>query len=118
MMKKISLLLAMMALMMFSAVPAFAQSGSSIDVGKGNVTIKNSLGIFDSIVQNCPASVSFGDGNVNVQSVSKSQNTGIFVAGNNNDVSVKQSLSQTGFSPKVSTKCTQSVAQAFAGLLK
>ena len=114
-MKKISVLMAMLALAMFSALPAFAQSGSSITVGEGDVTISERLGIFDSIVQSCPASVTFGDGNVNFQSVSNSQNTGIFVAGDENEVSVNQSLSQTGFSPSVSTECTQSVAQAASG---
>ncbi len=112
-MKKITVLMAMLALMMFTALPAFA-SHNSIEVEEGDVTISNSLRIFDSIVQNCPASVSFGDGNVNVQNASNVQNTGIFVAGDENEVSVDQSLSQTGFSPSVSTSCTQSVAQAFS----
>jgi hypothetical protein len=112
-MKKISMLMAMLALMMFSAVPAFAYE---IEVEEGDVTIENSLGIFDSIVQSCPASVTFGDENVNFQSVSNSQNADIMINGNENEVSVDQSLSQTGFSPSVSTSCTQSVAQAFSGL--
>jgi type III secretion system FlhB-like substrate exporter len=113
-MKKITILMAMLALMMFSAVPAFAQSGSSIEVGEGDVTITESLGIFDSIVQSCPASVTFGDENVNVQVVENAQNADIDIDGNENEVSVDQSLSQTGFSPSVSTSCTQSVAQAFS----
>src|SRR4028119_2392838 len=114
-MKKITVLMAMLALMMFSAVPAFAQD-YTITVDEGDVTITESLGIFDSIVQSCPASVTFGDENVNVQVVENSQNAFIGIEGNENEVSIDQSLSQSGFSPEVSTKCTQSVAQAFSGL--
>ena len=113
-MKKISVLMAMLALAMFAALPAFAQSGSTIEVGEGDVTITDRLSIFDSIVQSCPASVTYGDENVNFQSVSNSQNADIVINGNENEVSVDQSLSQTGFSPSVSTSCTQSVAQAFS----
>ncbi len=113
-MKKISVLMAMLALAMFAALPAFAQSGTSIEVEEGDVTITDSLSIFDSIVQSCPASVTFGDENVNVQVVENAQNADIDIDGNENEVSVDQSLSQTGFSPSVSTSCTQSVAQAFS----
>jgi hypothetical protein len=111
-MKKISMLMAMLALMMFSAVPAFAYE---IEVEEGDVTIENSLGIFDSIVQSCPASVTFGDENVNFQSVENSQNADIVINGDENELEFEQSLSQSAFSPEVSTECTQSVAQAFSG---
>ena len=113
-MKKISILMAMLAFMMFSAVPAFAQE---IEVEEGDVTITETFTIEDSIVQSCPATVTFGDENVNFQSVSNSQNADVMINGNENEVSVDQSLSQTGFSPSVSTSCTQSVAQAFSGFL-
>ncbi len=116
-MKKISILMAMLALMMFSAVPAFAQSGSEIEVEEGDVTITDTFTIDNSIVQSCPATVTFGDENVNVQSVENSQNADIMINGDENEVSVDQSLSQTAFSPSVSTSCTQSVAQAFSGFL-
>ena len=112
-MKKISILMAMLAFVMFSAVPAFAQE---IEVEEGDVTITETFTIEDSIVQSCPATVTFGDENVNFQSVSNSQNADVMINGNENEVSVDQSLSQTGFSPSVSTSCTQSVAQAFSGL--
>ena len=111
-MKKISMLMAMLALMMFSAVPAFAYE---IQVEEGDVTIENSLGIFDSIVQSCPATVTFGDENVNFQSVENSQNADIVIYGDENELEFEQSLSQSAFSPEVSTECTQSVAQAFSG---
>ena len=111
-MKKISILMAMLAFVMFSAVPAFAQE---IEVEEGDVTITETFTIEDSIVQSCPATVTFGDENVNFQSVSNSQNADVMINGNENEVSVDQSLSQTGFSPSVSTSCTQSVAQAFSG---
>jgi len=110
-MKKISMLMAMLALMMFSAVPAFAYE---IQVEEGDVTIENSLGIFDSIVQSCPATVTFGDENVNFQSVENSQDADIMINGDENEVEFEQSLSQSAFSPEVSTECTQSVAQAFS----
>ena len=77
-MKKISMLMAMLALMMFSAVPAFAYE---IEVEEGDVTIENSLGIFDSTVQSCPATVTFGDENVNFQSVENSQNADVVING-------------------------------------
>jgi len=102
----------MLALMMFSAVPAFAYE---IEVEEGDVTIENSLGIFDSIVQSCPASVTYGDENVNFQSVSNSQNADIMINGDENEVEFEQSIEQSGFSPEVSTDLTQSVAQAFSG---
>ncbi len=114
-MKKISILMAMLALMMFSAVPAFAQSGSEIEVEEGDVTITDTFTIEDSIVQNGGASVVFGDENVNFQSVSNSQNVFIGIEGDENEVEVEQSLEQSGFSPEVSTDLTQSVAQAFSG---
>lgn len=113
-MKKITMVMAMLALMMFSAVPAFAQSGSSIEVEEGDVEVSSTFSIEDSIVQNCPASVSFGDENVNFQSVSDSQNAFIGIEGDENEVSIEQSLEQSGFSPEVSTESFQSVAQAFS----
>ena len=115
-MKKISILMAMLALMMFSAVPAFAQSGSEIEVEEGDVTITETFTIDNSIVQSCPATVTFGDENVNFQSVENSQNADIMINGDENEVEFEQSIEQSGFSPEVSTECTQSVAQAFSGL--
>ncbi len=114
-MKKISILMAMLALMMFSAVPAFAQSGSEIEVEEGDVTITDTFTIEDSIVQSCPASVTFGDENVNVQVVENAQNADIMINGDENEFEFEQSIEQSGFSPEVSTECTQSVAQAFSG---
>lgn len=38
----------------------------------------------------------------------------IGIDGDGNEVEVEQSLEQSGFSPEVSTDCTQSVAQAFS----
>ncbi len=95
-MKKITVLMAMLALAMFAAVPAFAST------------------VEDSIVQSCPASVEIGDENVAEQSVFNSQRATVTITGDRNEVSVDQSLRQNAFSPKVSTDCTQSVAQAFA----
>ncbi len=109
-MKKISVLVAMLALTVFSVVPAFAYE---IEVEEGDVTIENSLGIFDSIVQNCPASVTYGDENVSEQVVVDSQNAVIVVDGDGNQVALDQSLSQSGFSPEVSTDCTQEIAQVW-----
>ena len=110
-MKKITIMMAMLALMMFSAVPAFAYE---IEVEEGDVTITDTLTIEDSIVQSCGASVVFSDENENVQLISNSQNVVISIDGDGNEVEVKQSLEQSGFSPEVSTDCTQSVAQAFS----
>ena len=111
-MKKISILMAMLALMMFSAVPAFAYE---IEVEEGDVTITETFTIEDSIVQNGGASVVFGDENVNFQSVSNSQNAFVDIEGDENEVEFEQSIEQSGFSPEVSTDLTQSVAQAFSG---
>jgi type 1 fimbria pilin len=111
-MKKISILMAMLAFMMFSAVPAFAQE---IEVEEGDVTITETFTIEDSIVQSCPATVTFGDENVNFQSVSNSQNADVMINGDENEVEFEQSIEQSGFSPEVSTDLTQSVAQAFSG---
>ncbi len=113
-MKKITVLMAMLALAMFAALPAFAQSGTSITVEEGDVEISTISRIIGSIVQDCGASVTFGDENVNVQVVENAQNANFRITGNENEASVNQSLSQTGFSPSVSTSCTQSVAQAFS----
>ena len=111
-MKKISILMAMLALMVVSAVPAFAYE---IEVEEGDVTIMETLTIEDSIVQNGGASVVFGDENVNFQSVSNSQNADVMINGDENEVEFEQSIEQSGFSPEVSTDLTQSVAQAFSG---
>ena len=110
-MKKITMMMAMLTLMMFSAVPAFAYE---IEVEEGDVTITDTLTIEDSIVQSCGASVVFGYENENVQLISNSQNVVIGIDGDGNEVEVEQSLEQSGFSPEVSTDCTQSVAQAFS----
>ncbi len=96
-MKKITVLMAMLALMMFSAVPAFASHNSSI---------KNS------IVQRGGASVTIGDENVARQSVFNSQRATVTITGNRNDVSINQSIRQNAFSPTVKTHLFQSVAQA------
>ena len=116
-MKKISVLMAMLALAMFAAVPAFAQSGSTIEVEEGDVEITTTSEIIGSIVQDCGASVSFGDENENVKVVENSQNTVIDIDGNENEVEFEQSLEQSGFSPEVSTDCTQEIAQAASGWL-
>ena len=113
-MKKISILMAMLALMMFSAVPAFAYE---IEVEEGDVTITETFTIEDSIVQNSGASVVFGDENVNFQSVENSQNADIMINGDENEVEFEQSIEQSGFSPEVSTDLTQTLAQAFSGFL-
>ena len=110
-MKKISILMAMLALAMFSAVPAFA---FEIEVEEGDLTIEESLSIVDSIVQSCGASVTFGDENENVQVVNDSQNAFVDIEGDENEVEFEQSLEQSGFSPEVSTNCTQEIAQAFS----
>lgn len=108
-MKKITVLVAMLALALFAAVPAFAQiDGLSIEVGEGDVTITETLTVTDSIVQSCEASVTFGDGNANAQEVVDSQNADI------EGGSVSQSISQSGFSPSAGTGCTQEIAQAAA----
>jgi hypothetical protein len=113
-MKKITVLMAMLALAMFAALPAFAQD-YTITVDEGDVEITTTSEIIGSIVQNCGASVSFGDENANVQVVENSQNADIEIDGSGNEVAFEQSLSQSGFSPEVSTECTQSVAQAASG---
>ena len=91
--------------------PRFAYE---IEVEEGDVTITDTLTIEDSIVQSCGASVVFGYENENVQLISNSQNVVISIDGDGNEVEVEQSLEQSGFSPEVSTDCTQSVAQAFS----
>ena len=110
--KKVTILMSMLALIMLSAVPAFAYE---IEVEEGDVTITDTLTIEDSIVQSCPGSVVFSDGNQNVQVVNDSQNAFIGIAGDENEVSIDQPPSQSGFSPEVSTDCTRSAAQAFSG---
>ena len=113
-MKKITVLMAMLTLAMFAALPAFAQD-YTIEVEEGDVEITTTSEIIGSIVQDCGASVTFGDENENVQVVENSQNTVIDIDGNENEVEFEQSLEQSGFSPGVSTECTQSVAQAASG---
>ena len=119
-MKKLMLLAAMLALVVVAASPALAQT---IDVGEGDVTITDETSVTGSILQNCPASVTFGDGNVNVQTVTGSQNAanaqygnpaGIVITGNENEVEIEQALTQSGFSPEVATECAQEIAQAAA----
>ncbi len=112
MMKKISVLMAMLALMMFSAVPAFASHGYEIEVDEGDVEITTTTEIIGSIVQDCGASVLFGDENVNEQTVTNSQNADITISGDETEFELEQSLDQSGFSPEVSTECTQEIAQA------
>ena len=51
------LLAAMLALVVVAASPAFAQSGSSIEVEEGDVEISDTTAVEGSIAQNCPASV-------------------------------------------------------------
>ncbi|HVF00362.1 MAG TPA: hypothetical protein VNA27_03360 [Rubrobacteraceae bacterium] len=109
-MKKITVLMAMLALMTFAAVPAFAYE---IEVEEGDVTLTDTFTIDDSIYQNGGASVTFGDGNESLQSVSGSQNAVISIDGDGNEVEVEQSLEQSAFSPEVSTDLTQVVAQAW-----
>jgi hypothetical protein len=110
-MKKISVLMVMLALAMFAALPAFAQD-YTITVDEGDVEITTTSEIIGSIVQDCGASVSFGDENANVQVVESSQNADIDIDGSGNEVELEQSLEQSGFSPEVSTECTQEIAQA------
>ena len=113
-MKKLMLLAAMLALVVVAASPAFAQSGSVIEVEEGDVTLTDTSTVEGSIVQNCPASVTFGDENENVQEVVSSQNANINIDGNENELEIAQELVQSGFSPEVATECTQEIAQAAA----
>jgi LPXTG-motif cell wall-anchored protein len=112
--KKLMLLAAMLALVVVAASPAFAQSGSEIEVEEGDVTLEDSTTVEGSIVQNCPASVTFGDENENVQEVVSSQNANINIDGSENELEIAQELVQSGFSPEVATECTQEIAQAAA----
>ncbi len=53
-MKKITALMALLALVVVVASPAYAQgSGSSIEVGEGDVEISDTTAVEGSIVQNC-----------------------------------------------------------------
>ena len=108
--KKITVLVAMMGLMMFAAVPAFAQT---ITVEEGDVTLTSEQSVSGSILQNGGASVEFGDENTSEQSVSNSQIADITITGDENEVSLDQSIEQSAFSPEVSTELTQTVAQAY-----
>ena len=113
-MKKLMLLAAMLALVVVAASPAFAQSGSQIEVEEGDVTLEDSTTVEGSILQNCPASVTFGDENENVQEVVSSQNANINIDGSENEAEIAQELVQSGFSPEVAAECTQEIAQAAA----
>ena len=99
-MKKVTVLMTMLALMMFSAVPAFASHNTSVE---------------SSIVQSGGASVTIGDENEASQSVfNLPEGSTVTITGDRNDVSVDQSIEQNAFSPEVETDLFQSVAQAFA----
>ena len=113
-MKKLMLLAAMLALVVVAASPAFAQSGSQIEVEEGDVTLTNESTVMDSIVQDCPASVTFGDGNVNVQGVESGQVSNVVIDGDENELAIEQALEQAGFNPSAATACTQEIAQAAA----
>ena len=113
-MKKLMLLAAMLALVVVAASPAFAQSGSSIEVGEGDVTQKTETTVVDSIVSSCPADVTLGDENGNAQVVVQSQNGTVVFEGNENEAEIAQALEQSGFNPSAATACTQQVAQAAA----
>ncbi len=113
-MKKLMLLAAMLALVVVAASPAFAQSGSQIEVEEGDVTLTDTSTVEGSILQNCPASVTFGDENENVQEVATAQQANINIDGNENELEIAQELVQSGFSPEVATECTQEIAQAAA----
>ena len=108
--KKITVLVAMMGLMMFAAVPAFAET---ITVDEGDVTLTRDSDVSGSIYQNGGASVDFGDENTSEQSVTNSQIADITITGDENEVSLDQSIEQSAFSPEVSTELTQTVAQAY-----
>ena len=97
-MKKITVMMAMLGLMMFSAVPAFASHNTSVE---------------NSIVQSGGASVEIGDENEASQSVFNSQSATVTITGDRNDVSVDQSIEQNACSPEVETDLFQSVAQAW-----
>jgi len=112
--KKLMLMAAMLALVVVAASPAFAQSGLQVEIEEGDFTQTTSETVKDSIIQNCPASVTFGDENVNEQVVSGSQNAVIVLDGDENEVEIAQELVQAGFSPEVATECTQEIAQAAA----
>jgi LPXTG-motif cell wall-anchored protein len=111
--KKLMLLAAMLALVVVAASPAFAQD-SEIEVEEGDVTLTDTSTTEGSIVQNCPASVTFGDENENVQAVETGQQANINIDGDENELEIEQALEQAGFSPEVATECTQEIAQAAA----
>ena len=113
-MKKLMLLAAMLALVVVAASPAFAQSGLQVEIEEGSFTQTTTDTVKDSIIQSCPASVTFGDENVNEQGVVSSQQANINIDGNENEAEIAQELVQAGFSPEVATECTQEIAQAAA----
>ena len=108
------LLAAMLALVVVAASPAFAQSGSSIEVEEGDVTQTTKTEVTNSLVSSCPASVTFGDANANGQVVVESQDAVVVFEGDENEAEIAQGLSQAGFNPSAATTCTQEVAQAAA----
>jgi LPXTG-motif cell wall-anchored protein len=108
------ILAAMLALVVVAASPAFAQSGSQIEVEEGSVTQKTETTVVDSIVSSCPADVTIGDANGNAQVVVESQNGTVVFEGNENEAEIAQALGQSGFNPSAATACTQQVAQAAA----
>lgn len=118
-MKKITMLVAMLALMMFAAVPAFAQDVSisteieDVEIDSQDV-FQGVEGVEDSIVQNSPASLSIGDEFSIEQTVSDVQDADITVTGDENEVELEQSFEQTGFSAEITTDSTQTVSQAAA----
>jgi LPXTG-motif cell wall-anchored protein len=112
-MKKLMLLAAMLALVVVAASPAFAQD-SVIEVGEGDVSLTNETTVMDSIVQDCPATITFGDGNVNVQGVTTGQVSNVTIDGDENELAIEQALEQAGFNPSAATACTQEIAQAAA----
>ena len=113
-MKKLMLLAAMLALVVVAASPAFAQSGLQVEIEEGSFKISDTSTVEGSILQNCPATVTFGDENANVQEVATAQQANINIDGDENELEIQQALEQAGFSPEVATECTQEIAQAAA----
>ena len=113
-MKKLMLLAAMLALVVVAASPAFAQSGDVIEVEEGDVEISDTSTTEGSIVQDCPASITFGDGTVNVQSVETGQQSNVVITGDENELAIEQALEQAGFNPSAAATCTAEIAQAAA----
>ncbi len=108
------LLAAMLALVVVAASPAFAQSGTQVEIEEGDFTQETSTTVEGSILQNCPASVTFGDENENIQDVATAQQSNITITGDETEAEIEQELVQSGFSPEVASECTQEIAQAAA----